>query len=81
MKKDRNVTVDFDDVNSAEIFRNIGYQIIDVLAEELTKAKENIGSPVFNWQTPQEQLKFWQDDFKGDKIENPLLLFRKWSNF
>ena len=76
MKKDRNTTVDFDDVNSAEIFRNIGYQTIDVLAEELTKAKENIGSPVLNWQTPQEQLKFWQDDFKGDKIENPLLLFR-----
>ena len=76
MNKLENKAVDFDDVNSAEVFRNIGYQIIDVLAEELTKAKENIGSPVLDWQTPQEQLKFWQDDFKGDKIEDPLHLFR-----
>lgn len=76
MDKIVNKAVDFDDVNSAETFRITGYRIIDILAEELTKAKENISSPLLNWKTPQEQLEFWQDDFKADKIEDPILLFR-----
>ncbi|HEY0896587.1 MAG TPA: pyridoxal-dependent decarboxylase, partial [Sphingobacteriaceae bacterium] len=62
---------------SVEDFRKKGHEVIDLLAEYLDNAITNRNDDlVIPWQTPDEQLAYWQQDFKRTEPADPLDLFR-----
>lgn len=56
---------------SPENFRKQGHQLVDMLGDYLDKALQG-SEPVNQWHDPEDQLKYWQEDFiEGDKeLEN-----------
>ncbi|GGK66682.1 aspartate aminotransferase family protein [Rufibacter glacialis] len=61
---------------SAETFRRQGHELIDMLANYLAEAstdKESV--KVTPWQHPDQQLAYWQEDFRKP-LANPLDLFQ-----
>ncbi|MCC9167715.1 pyridoxal phosphate-dependent decarboxylase family protein [Pontibacter harenae] len=61
----------------AENFRKQGHALIDMMADYLAEAtsdKEEIQA--IPWQSPEEQLSYWQQDFSKPKVSDPLELFK-----
>lgn len=59
-----------------ENFRQSGHQLIDMLADYLQEAQSDASLKTIPWKSPEQQLKYWQEDEakgKGDVME----LFRK----
>ena len=69
----------FKQAYSAEEFRKQGQAVIELLAgylEEMeTSAKEE--NQVIPWKGPEDQLKYWQQDFAQRPQSNPLALFKE----
>ena len=53
-------------VYDPESFKQLGYEIIDLLTHHLEEA-QNEHIPVMNWQEPSSQLDFWKNYALGDK--------------
>ncbi len=61
---------------SSEHFRNEAHQLVDVLADYLTKAQNQTLETVIPYRLPQENLQFWQEDFEQGKGD-PISFFEK----
>ncbi len=49
-------------------FRELGHELIDLLADHLEKVQYDNNASVINYRTPEDELKYWQEDFNsGDK--------------
>jgi len=60
---------------SPEDFRKHGHQLIDLLADRLSKTQSNDHKATITWEAPNDLLRFWQDDLNGPLLENPGQLF------
>lgn len=58
----------------ATTFRQQGHDVVDLLADYLSEATQG-KLPTIPYQTPDEALAFWQEDFAKAKINNPNELF------
>ena len=61
---------------SPEDFRANGHQLIDILADHLSKSQSNDPAPTISLETPDDQLKFWQDDLNSPSLDDPRELFK-----
>lgn len=61
---------------SPETFRKEAHQLADLLADELERTQEPVIERTINWETPEDQLAYWQNDFKSPLITDPTDLFR-----
>ncbi|NHA04369.1 aminotransferase class I/II-fold pyridoxal phosphate-dependent enzyme [Mucilaginibacter sp. HC2] len=60
-----------------ETFRSEAHQLVELLATELEKAHTAPQKKAtINWESPAEQLAYWQNDFNSPLINNPQGLFR-----
>ncbi|MET4141456.1 pyridoxal-dependent decarboxylase [Pedobacter sp. UYP1] len=67
----------FSNINSPAVFERTGYELINLLTEELERSNLlGIGETI-QWETPDEQLKYWENDFASGLIEDPISLFKK----
>lgn len=63
---------------SVEDFRKTGHEVIDMLASYLENATTNLQDEVvIPWKTPEDQLTFWEKDFRSSEPANPIELFRQ----
>lgn len=51
---------------SSDNFRAIGHQLIDILADHLDQSQKASENPVLAYQSPEEELAFWQQHFVSD---------------
>lgn len=58
---------------SAEVFRRQGHALIDLLADHLAAAQAGSG-PVLDYQSPEDQLAYWQADFAQPTSDDPVPL-------
>lgn len=58
---------------SAEVFRRQGHALIDLLADHLAAAQAGSG-PVLDYQSPEDQLAYWQADFAQPTVADPVPL-------
>jgi len=56
-------------------FRALGHQLIDLLADHLESAQAPENQQVINYREPEEELKFWQNDFARAGEEGASLTF------
>ncbi len=65
-------TNDFEKINifSADEFRDMGHQMVDMLADYLAQAQSDTAQETIPFISPAEQLAYWQADFD---IQEPLL--------
>ncbi len=47
-------------------FRNIGHEIIDLLADHIEKVQTDSEEPVLIYREPKDELLFWKQDFSSD---------------
>ncbi len=67
----------FEKAFSVDDFRKKGHEVIDLLAEYLDHAIDGRNDErVIPWQTPDEQLAYWKQDFDRNEPADPLDLFR-----
>ena len=59
-----------------EAFRQLGHQLIDLLADHLEQAQNPATEQLITYRPPEEELAFWQQDFASAPAE-PLDFFRK----
>lgn len=66
-----------DKAYSVENFRKQGHELIDMMANYLedTETDRDRGLAI-PWQHPEEQLKYWKQDFSRAPLDEPLDLFR-----
>ena len=65
-----------DQAYAAETFRRQGHELIDILADYLANATtDHEDARAIPWQSPEEQLAYWQKDFQKPLAE-PLGLFK-----
>ncbi|WP_103068337.1 pyridoxal phosphate-dependent decarboxylase family protein [Aquimarina sediminis] len=50
----------------ASHFRELGHQVIDLLADHLEKAHSNSDYPVLSYQNPKDELAYWEQDFSSE---------------
>lgn len=48
---------------SSENFREEAYKLIDFMANRMELAEQNLSHETIPWTSPEEQLKFWEEDF------------------
>lgn len=53
---------------SSESFRTEGYKLIDRIAECMDRSADTNNRKTIQWISPEEQLNFWQNDFKKPPI-------------
>ncbi len=56
----------FEKIYDAKNFRNMGHEIIDLLADHLHKVQTDMTQPVYPYRSPEEELSFWQNDFVSE---------------
>lgn len=61
------------EIYSAESFRKLGHELIDLLSKHLQDV-HNDKEPAINWQKPEEHLEFWKNYEIGNK--SPIELFK-----
>jgi len=61
---------------SPEEFRKNGHQLIDMLADHLSKNQSDDAMATLSWESPADQLRFWQDDFNSTRLDTPDELFK-----
>lgn len=62
---------------SVEKFRKQGHELIEMMAEYLQDCTTNReGAKAIPWESPQEQLNFWEQDFSKPSVEAPLEIFK-----
>lgn len=67
----------FSEINSPENFRIAGYQLIDLLVDELKIANLPISEQkVMEWKDPEKMLSYWRKDFSSEQTNSPLNLFK-----
>ena len=59
-----------------EAFRQIGHQLIDLLADHLERIQQPGDYQLIHYREPEEELAFWQNDFASAPAE-PMDFFRK----
>ena len=52
-------------VYSEEAFQRDGHKLIDIIAAELKNSRDTESPHTIRWQSPEEQLRFWQDELSG----------------
>lgn len=62
---------------SSEAFRQMGYQLINLLADHLQAREQEHHLPTIKWQEPEQELAYWQDDLKKSEKEDPIFFFKK----
>lgn len=55
---------------SAEHFREEAYQLINYIANRMELSESDAPQNTINWTPPEEQLKFWENDFNSGASEN-----------
>ncbi|MFA6084601.1 aspartate aminotransferase family protein [Mucilaginibacter sp.] len=60
-----------------EKFRDLAEGLIGILTEELKKAHLQPGETVLPWESPEQQLAYWQNDFESPAPADALELFEK----
>lgn len=60
----------------SELFRETGHQLIDLLADQLGKSSRREGQAI-PYRAPEEELAFWQEDFRQNQGKGSLDLFEK----
>lgn len=63
------------EVYSTDLFRNLGHQLIDLIANHVDGVQTNLESPVLPYKSPAEELAFWQN--LGFEQMAPLALFQQ----
>jgi len=61
---------------SPEDFRANGHKLIDMLADQLSKSQSTNPDHTILRETPDDQLKFWQDDLNSSLLDDPGELFK-----
>lgn len=56
-------------------FREVGHELIDLLSDQLTRSIEDPADKVLPYLSPEEELAFWQNDFKQPNAD-PISLFQ-----
>lgn len=65
-------------VFDAKAFRQLGHELIDLLADHLQETQDPANQQLINYRTPEEELQFWQNDFAtADNAGAPIDFFRK----
>ncbi|RDV11303.1 aminotransferase class I/II-fold pyridoxal phosphate-dependent enzyme [Pontibacter diazotrophicus] len=61
-----------------ETFRKKGHALIDMMADYLSEATSDRAEiQAIPWQSPKEQLDYWQKDFRKPNLADPLDLFER----
>lgn len=55
-------------VYSEEAFQRDGHKLIDIIAAELKNSRDTESPHTIRWQSPEEQLRFWQDELSGPAL-------------
>jgi len=61
---------------SPEEFRTNGHQLIDLLADHLSKTQSGNQGKTLNWESANDMLRFWQEDFNSPLQDSPAELFK-----
>lgn len=61
---------------AADDFRRFGHQLIDLLGDYLETTQTDEVPQTINWDSPGNQLKYWEDDFETPLLDEPGALFR-----
>jgi L-2,4-diaminobutyrate decarboxylase len=62
---------------SSEAFRQMGYQLVNLLADHLQAREQENDLPAIKWQDPNQELAFWQEDLQKADKEDPIFFFKK----
>src|ERR1700760_179275 len=57
-------------------FRGAGHRVIELLATQLEQSHDAEGFHAINHKSPENQLKYWKDDFDKPFIKSPDTLFQ-----
>ncbi len=55
-----------EEVYNPSDFRQLGHQVVDMLADHIEKVQTNLDHPVLPYKEPEEELDFWKHDFTSD---------------
>lgn len=61
---------------SATDFRQMGYQLVNLLADHLASRQEENNFPAINWRDPEEELDFWRKDLASETPSPPIDFFK-----
>ena len=59
-----------------EAFRDLGHQLIDLLADHLDRVQNDPKAPVIDYKSPADELAYWQADFQKENTSG-IQLFEK----
>lgn len=60
------MTALFSEIYNPSSFRTMGHSVIDMLADYAEKVQTDMDYPVLPYHIPDDELKFWQNDFNSD---------------
>ncbi|WP_299242273.1 aminotransferase class I/II-fold pyridoxal phosphate-dependent enzyme [uncultured Aquimarina sp.] len=66
MKEDTLIDESLQKLYSPSDFRNIGHQLVDVLADHLDQVQSQREQAVLKYQNPEEELAYWKEDMSSD---------------
>ncbi len=60
-----------------EAFRRHGHELVDLLADHFHAVQENASEPAIPFSAPEEEYRFWENDYRENRGGPPTALFEK----